>query len=426
MAFLGKKAVDLNSYGFTSLINGGSTSMSGIVVNDSVALSDSTFFACVKVKAQTIGQLPVELFKVNKDGTETKVVDSTGANNKMLRALTLKPNKRQTIQEFIELGVAHMDTSGNYYARIFKNQRDEIISILPFNSADSVMVNELPNNDLSYTVMYPNGQSEVCSSDEILHIRGLAYNTYKGLDVTNAAADSIGLSVAATKHASNFYKNGSTPGGYLQAKKGLTEDAANRLIKQFENRHASVDNAHKTMVLEEGMEYKKLDISLKEAQLLETRRNSVEEICRILGVPPQMIGYNIGTTFTNVEEMNRFFYNSTLGALITKFENGINSHMPSGYKIRFDVSKFTKADTKTTIELVDKMFKSSMLTIDEGRAKLGLSPLPENGDLMAIGTNNTVIGKISDVGKNNTEKPEQVSTLPTDTPDDNTTGENNA
>ncbi len=392
MAFVNKKSAALNDSSFLSLLSGGSQTSSGVVVNDSVALGDSTFFAGVKVKAQTLGQLPIVLYKT-VNGKEEKIT-----SGKMFNALTKKANKRQTTQEFVELGVVHLDVSGNYYAHITKNQRGEITQILPFNTANSVSVNEQMDNSVSYTVTFPNGNTKTYKSDEILHIRGLAYNTYKGIDVVDIAGESLGLAVSAQKHASTYYKNGSTPGGFLQSKKTLSKEAQQRLIQSFEARHGGADKAHKLAVLEEGLEYKSTNISLRDSQLLESRRQSVEEICRILGVPPQMIGYNAGISFSSVEEMNRFFYNSTLGSLVSKFENAINEHMPSGYKVRFDTSKFTRADAATTAEVVDKMFKSSMITINEGRERLGLPPV-DGGDKFAIDTNNHTIGNLDDIEK---------------------------
>jgi HK97 family phage portal protein len=400
MAFIdNKKSVELNDPSFLSYIRGGGTATSsGINVNDKTALKDTTFIACVVVKAQTFGQLPLEIFRVDSEGKEVKI-----NKGKMFNALTKKPNKRQTTQELLELGICHLSVAGNYYAHITKNARGEIIQIQPFNSAHSVSVNEQMDNSVTYTVTFPNGNTRTYNSEDILHIRGIAYNTYKGLDMVDVASESLGLSTAEREHASTFYKNGSAPGGFLESKKTLTEGAQKRLIQQFEDRHLGTNKAHRLAVLEEGLTYKSAQVSLRESQLLESRKNSVEEICRIQGVPPQMIGYNTGISFNSVEEMNRFFYNSTLGALVTKFENALNLHLPEGYRVRFDTSKFTRADASTTAEIVDKMFKSSMITINEGRERLGLPPV-DGGDVFAVDTNNHTLGSIEDVQK---IKPEQ-------------------
>lgn len=387
-----KKSVGLNDPGFLSYIRGGTQTSSGVTVNDSVALGNSTFFAALRVKCSALGQLPLELFKT-VNGKEEKITSGV-----MFEALTKKPNKRQTTQELVELGVTHMDLSGNYFAHITKNARGEIVQILPFNTANSVTVNELPDNSVNYTVTFPNGLSKTYPSKDILHIRGVSYNTYRGLDMVDVAGESLGLAVAAQEHASTFYKNGSAPGGFLQVQKTLSAPAQQRLIQQFENRHLGSANAHRLAVLEEGMEYKSTQVSLRDSQLLESRKQSVEEICRILGVPPQMIGAESKVAFSSVEEMNRHFYNITLGSLVTKFENAINSHLPTGYSVRFDVTKFKRADSSTTAEVVDKMFKSSMMTINEGRAMLGLAPI-EGGDVMAIDTNNHTIGSLQDIDK---------------------------
>ena len=404
MAFINKKAFDLNDPSFLSYIGAGNSTSSGVNITDKIALSDSTFFSCVRVKGQAMGQLPIKLYKV-VDGKQVEVKDGMTHDT-----ICVSPNKKQTLQEMIEQSITHLDTAGNFYAHVTKTPRGEIKQILPFDSAKSVTEIENADNTISYSLTFTNGKTKIYKKEEVLHIRNIAYNTYKGISTVSVAAEALGLSVAASKHAATFYKNGSKPGGFLVSSKKLHKDVQDRLVMQFENRHLGAENAHKLAVLEDGIDYKTVQVSLRESQLLETRKNSVEEICRILGVPPQMIGHNSGLSFSNIEEMNRSFYNTTLGSLITKYENALNMLLPRGYIVKFDVSKFTRADNKTTAEVVDKLFKSSMITINEGRERLGLAPV-EGGDVYAIDTNNHTLGRIENIEEIQKLQQEQNTTV---------------
>ena len=399
MAFINEKAININDLSLLGI--GGLTSAAGIKITDQKALQDSTFMACVRVLSQSIGQLPLEVFR--------KVGEKNVKVTNEQKALTTVPNDRQTMQEMLELVMTHSCLDGNFYARVEKTRNGEITAIKPFNTPHSVSkVQETVGYGMKYLITFPDGTSEEVPRDKMLHIRGLAYNTYEGIDMLQIAKNALGLSIGATETASAFFKEGCNPGGFLETDDSLSEEAQQRLIKQFSNRNAGASNAYRINVLEKGMKYKANTISLKESQVVEMRNFSITEICRIMGVPPQMIGHNSGIVYNSVEEMNRFFYNSTLSSWLTKIENNVNLHLPDGYFVKFDIKKIINTDQKTNSEITERMFKTHLLTINEGRIRMGLEPI-EGGDIMAIGTNNTILGNLGDLEKLQAAQQDRIS-----------------
>ena len=371
----------------------GGMSGSGVPVTDDTALANSAFYACVRVLSQTMGSLPINLYKIDQDGKKTKINHSRSGVT-----LTKTPNARQTISEMIEQGMVHAATDGNFIAVVTKNKKNEIISIQTLESGRQYSITELQDNTIQYTVTLPNGVTQTYPSSRILHIKNMAYSTYKGIDVVHAARSTLGLSIAATNHAETFYSNGSRAGGYLTTDKTMSQDAQTRLIQNWEGRHGGVQKAHKVSVLEEGMKFTESGIDLQKSQLIESRKYSVMEICSMLGVPASLIGHMEGATFNNVEELNRFFYNSTIGNWIKKFEDRINLMLPRDEYIEFDVSAFLKSDPRSTAEVGKILFETSSLTVNENRVKNGLEPI-DGGDVIVISTNNTTLGNLKDISK---------------------------
>ena len=66
----------------------------------------------------------------------------------------------------------------------------------------------------------------------------------------------------------------------------LSPDASKRLKESWNSQYAGAENAHKTAVLEEGMDLISVGMTAEQAQFLETRKFQRNEIAAIFGVPP--------------------------------------------------------------------------------------------------------------------------------------------
>ena len=60
-------------------------------VNFDSAMTLSAVFACVKILVESVATLPLQMFKINKDGTRTQIKD-----HDLIRLLNNKPNRYQT------------------------------------------------------------------------------------------------------------------------------------------------------------------------------------------------------------------------------------------------------------------------------------------------------------------------------------------
>jgi phage portal protein BeeE len=128
---------------------------------------------------------------------------------------------------------------------------------------------------------------------------------------------------AARTATSSFWTRGARPGFALTHKGNLSDTAATRLKAQFVSIAAGADKTGETLILEEGMEPHKLDLTAEEAQYIETRRLNREEVCAAYDVPPPVVHILDRATFSNITEQMRSMYRDTMGNILPGFEAAI-------------------------------------------------------------------------------------------------------
>jgi phage portal protein BeeE len=124
--FLRKKSIPKTVGSQKSLYSGDSLSSLFGSISDSSSLSytaamrQQDVYACIRIKSESIGQLPVRLF--SQDGVDkTEILSGVQYN-----VFTQRPNSYQTWQDFIETYVTSLETVGNFYAEIKRNRYNNV------------------------------------------------------------------------------------------------------------------------------------------------------------------------------------------------------------------------------------------------------------------------------------------------------------
>jgi HK97 family phage portal protein len=189
-----------------------------------------------------------------------------------------------------------------------------------------------------------------------------------------------GVAANAQQFSSKFLENAARPEMALMTKNQLTDYQYARL-QAWLAQHQGPNNAGRPMLLEGGLEVKTLTMPMEEMQLLETRRFQVEEIARVYGVPPFMIGHTDKTTSwgSGVGAMGTGFVRFTLRDHLNAFENEINRKFfrTTRFVARFDTSELENADLKTLFETfriaLGRAGEPAWMSVEEVRSRLGLS-----------------------------------------------------
>ncbi len=152
-------------------------------------------------------------------------------------------------------------------------------------------------------------------------------------------------------------------------------------------------NRMKPAVLTGGLDIAELAMSNEDASLIATRQFQVEDICRIYGVPPFMVGHTDKTTSwgAGVENMGRGFLKFTLQRHLVKIEQELNRKLwpvRDTYFCEFNVTGLERGDTKTRNDsyrvALGRAGEPGWMTINEVRRSENLPPI-DGGDTLNMG-----------------------------------------
>jgi HK97 family phage portal protein len=367
-------------------------SSAGVTVTPLRAMQHAAVFSCVRVLAESVGQLPLHLYKLGADGkSKEKALD-----HDLYDVLATSPNSYMTAQEFAELEVVHLALRGNFYG--WKNVvRGETREILPLNP-DAVQPRLLlDNSDVLYDVTFPNGKQATLDSSEVYHVKLFSTDGICGLSPISMNAESIGLSIAAEKHGAKLFANGAMPGGILSTPQALKKEAYERIKNSWNEIHQGAENAHKVAILEAGMQWTKTGLTAEEAQFLETRKYSRSEIAGIFRVPPHKIGDLSRSTNNNIEQQSLDLYSDGLLPYLTRIENRTRFSLlrPSDRKIyfaKFDVRGLLRADMASKGTYYDSMVRNGAMSPNEIREQEDFNPRA-GGDIYLTPSNMSINGQ---------------------------------
>ncbi len=186
---------------------------------------------------------------------------------------------------------------------------------------------------------------------------------------------------AIQTHAAASFGNGLHIGGILKASTQITEAVMTRLRLALD-RYRGSRNAKDYLVLENGLEYSPTGVSPEDAELLDSRRFSVEEIARLFRIPPPIVGDLTHGTYSNVTELGRWFMTYTLQPWINKWEAALEAALlteteAETYFIEFKTENFLRGNIQTRYAAYAQGLQNGFLNIDEVRAMENRNPPPD-------------------------------------------------
>lgn len=360
---------------------------SGVNVDADSALRLSAVYSCVKVLAEGVAVLPLPIYRRRADGGKERAT-----NHPLYDLLHDRPNRYQTSFEWREMGVGHLALRGNAYSEMLAGPRGFVDELMPLHP-DRVKVYLMENGDLRYGYMERDGGERSIRGDRMLHLRGLSSNGLTGMSVIGQIRDSVGLGMAAESYGARFFSQDSTPRGFIKRDGAMTKEAATRLRDQWQEAHSGLANAHMVAVLDEGMEWKQMSVSPKDAQTLELRKFQVAEIARIFRIPLHMISDVERSTSwgTGIEQMTIGFIIYTLMPWLKRLEARINTDLILGrdrqtYFAEHLVAGLLRGDIKARYESYGLGRQWGFLSVNDIRRLENMNPV-DGGDVYLQPTN---------------------------------------
>lgn len=360
----------------------------GVPVTESTVMNVSAVYACIQLISGAMASLPLPIYERTTTGRQR-------VDHPLWWLLNEQPIARCSASTFWRYMMTSKLLHGDGFALIKRKSvfSPEIVSITPWHP---LAVNVFLNGDrLAYQfINYIGGQgieSQMYDQDDVLHFTGVGFNGLRSVSpLRHALRNAAGIALAADKYSAEFFSASAKPEIVIKTEMAkLSGDQKELIIDAWK----SIQQGDRTRpgVLGAGMSLQELTINAEEAQLLQSRMFQIEDIARIYGVPPFMIGHTQNTTSwgSGVEQMGIGFVKYTLSQHIVDAEQEINRKLFTTEKnfCEFNTAGLERGDIKTRNESyrigLGRAGEPAWLTVNEVRAAENLPPKIGGDELMS-------------------------------------------
>lgn len=352
---------------------------SSVSVGDSTAMTISTWWACVRVLTDTVGCLPLHVYRRQPNDRKTR-----DQNHEWYPVLHGTPNEWQTPIVFKSMMVGHLLLRGNFYARIdppLPQAEKPYPSLVPLNPDRMGALKQDRYGFVSYPYTYSDGRQQTFTQDQILHVKLLTTDGLVGLSPLAYARESIGLATAQAGYASSIFSGGGFIKYYLKTSKRLGAEGRKNFRDGWRDLHG--DPRHfEPPILEDDMDIHTLGMNNEDAQFLESRKFSAYELCQFLGVPPHMVFLMDRATWANTEQMGIEFLTIHLNPYLVRIEQELQPILGETHFAEFLRDAIVRGDINSRYQAYNTGLQAGFLTRNEVRARENLDPVPGGDELL--------------------------------------------
>lgn len=331
--------------------------------------------AAVELISNSIAQLPIYLYEEHEDNSIGRLKDDREfvLNEESNRFETAQTIKKKIITDYLLRGKAYL----------YNDQENKLHHLPAKNVVEENYT--VDNITVAKRVYKYHGLSDIeLTSEQVIEIdsgtNGLLFDS---ATLFTNALDTL-------EFQSGLMKNSAIPTGVLKATSRLTEPAIKRLRESWNTLYTSSSNAGKTILLEEGLDYKPLALNANELQLNDVNKALVSEICRVFNIPESMINSTANKYASNEANQIQFLQNC-LGPIITSIESSLNKNLLTkqekirGCYFRFDTSEILRTTETERVTAVASGLNSGIYSFNEARAKLDLKKSDNDYFVLSLG-----------------------------------------
>lgn len=361
----------------------------GINITEQVAQNVSTLYACIAIRAQCLATMPISCFRrSSKDKLDKEVAH----DHPVHWMWNHEPDNFLTSFNSREAASGHVDLRGNSFWELGRNFRGQAVRAylldptrmqirppLGYDAADIAQHN--PGYPL-YEYTEFGKPHETFDRSEILHIANFSYDGLTGIPPLTMFRETLGLTVAANRYTSEYFRKGGRPLGFLTKPNILTKQQRDSLREEWQELHSGVENSHNVGVLSGGLDWKDIGWNNNDAQLLGLRTFQRILVAELFRTPLPLL--TVDAAPESIETLQLQFIMFTMLPIMRRWEGEMNRVLFTpkekfSYFVQHDPEIFLRADAKTMAEVDQIRVRNSLSLINEVRRKHGLNGI-EGGD----------------------------------------------
>lgn len=338
-------------------------------------LAHPTVYSCVTIISNDIGKLRHKLDEADEDRIWSET--ESPAFSPVLR----KPNRYQNHIQFKQWWLMSKLLRGNTYALKQRDNRGIVVAlyileptkVTPMVAPDGSVFYDLGVDNLSGI----RDEKIIAPASEIIHDRmNCLFHPLVGVSPLFAAGNSANTGLRIETNSTNFFGNGSNPGGVITAPAAIPQAVADRIKERWDTGFGGT-NSGKVAVLGDGLTFEPMRMSAVDSQLIETLKWSDEKICSVFHVPAYKVGVGTPPAYNNIGALATEYYQTCLQILIEEYEACMDEGLGLDVKIEgrqmgieLDLDGLLRMDTAAQIETMSKAVGGGLYTTNEARAKL--------------------------------------------------------
>lgn len=246
------------------------------------------------------------------------------------------------------------------------------------------------------------GVSRTFTGYELSFLFFESYDGIRGRGFLDLAREAIGAESAAQQYGRKFYQNGAMISGIVEVDTDLDREGREKVREQFASYNPYGDDAFKVAVLTRGFRYTPIGLKQADAQYIESRIFSVEEVSRFTGIPKHMLQSGKESFESNAQQ-RVVFVQDTLAPYVIQWEQEnsfkclLAAQRRAGVYFKGNLSVLMRGDDKSRAEFYTRMVDRAILCPDECRAMEERNPIPGGLGSQFLATKN--LGSLESVLK---------------------------
>ncbi len=319
-----------------------------------------TLFSTVSFNAGSFSTVPWRMFRTH-DGRGR--ISGPDPRTEVTRHAALdmwnKPNRWMPGQLFREASQQHVELTGlGFWVLSFVGSIPA--SMWPVRPDRILPVPDVKRFIAGWIYTGPDGEQVPLKNSEVIWMRQPSpLNIYGGMGAVEPLMPDIEAARYVSDWQRNFFKNSANPGGFVQFPEGvrLSDETFDELTERWAEQHQGIQRAHRVAFLEMGATFQSSDMSMRDMQFSELRKDGRDIIYEGYGTSKAMLGVVEDVNRSNIEGSEYIYAQYRLMLKLTRVKDVLNTQFlplfgDTGRGVEFDfdnpVPKNWQADAATT------------------------------------------------------------------------------
>ncbi len=362
----------------------GTANESGVEVSEGSALGISAVWRAISLISQTLAQLPMRSIREIEKGQYQRTssfLDNPGGPD------------GPTPFEWRETVFAHLLLHGNAFLAHMYGGAGQLVALVPLHplcvtiELPTSEEEEQPKGGKWFYAHLLNGERMRFDASTMTHVPGLVLDSNgRGLSPISVHRNALGTAIAGDRAAARMFGHGLTVAGLITPDEDDPDwDDATFISDAVNDALTGNENMGKIAVLPRKLKFQQMEMSAEDAQFLQSRQFSIEEVARIYGVPPfELMQTEKQTSWgTGIEAQQRGLGRTVLAPWATRLEQRLSRLLPNPRFVEIDFSGLERPSPDVEIRLLLEQLEGGLITINEARAVRNLPPVP-GGEILRV------------------------------------------